>query len=271
MTQIMTLENVRSIAPSVFAEHPWEGVSSRYAFIPTVKIVQSLLSEGWDITKAEQQKTRIEGKGNFTRHLLRFRRPGNDFAVEGLYPEIILINSHDRGSAFQMHAGFFRLVCFNGMIVADLTFGKISIRHSGNVIDDVRRGADEIAGSLPKMLESVKEMQAIELTPDERGVFAMAAKALKYDENDTIKPSEILRARRTGDEKNDLWTTMNVIQENLTKGGVRYLKPAHRNENGNYIPSSRRRTMAIKSIQEDIRINKALWLLAEEMKIIKTK
>jgi hypothetical protein len=46
-------------------------------------------------------------------------------------PELVLINSHDRSSAYQLHAGLFRFGCGDGMIVADATFEPISIRHSG--------------------------------------------------------------------------------------------------------------------------------------------
>ena len=265
----MTLEDVRRIAPSVFAEHPWEGVSDRYSFIPTANVVQSLMAEGWDVMKATQQKTRIEGKGDFTRHLLRFRQNGADLVVGDSFPEIVLINSHDRGSAYQMHAGFFRLVCGNGLIIADSTFAKISIRHHGRILDDVRYGAQAIAENLPKMIEGVKGMQTVDLTPDERGVFARSAIALKYDENPPVTPEKILEPRRYGDKKNDLWSTMNTVQENLLKGGVRYLKPASRDEEGNYIPSQRRRTRPVNSIHEDVRLNKALWTLAEEMKRLK--
>ena len=40
----MTLDQVRAAAPSVFADHPWEGVSERYAFIPTSSVVESLIA-----------------------------------------------------------------------------------------------------------------------------------------------------------------------------------------------------------------------------------
>jgi len=267
--QPLTLEKVQSIAPSVFADRPWGGVSDRYTFIPTISVVESLLSEGWNIMAAKQQATRIEGKEEFTRHILRFRRPGNDLVVGDVFPEIVLMNSHDRGSAYQMHAGMFRLACSNGLIVDDSTFARLSIRHSGKAIDDVRRGADEIMTEVPRILGSVHEMQTIELTRDERGVLARAAFSLKFDESVPLDPSKLLEHRRYGDEKTDLWTTFNVVEENLTKGGLRYVIPAGRDENGQYVPRRRQRTREVKSIQEDTKLNKALWTLAEEMKKLK--
>jgi len=271
--QPMELEAVRRFAPSVFADRPWDGVSARYTFIPTINVLESLMSEGWQVMRAQESRTRIEEKKGFTKHLLRLRRPGNDLAVGDVFPEIVLINSHDRGSAYQMHAGFFRLACLNGLVVADSTFARLSVRHSGRILDEVRSGADQIAHAMPKLLTDVRDMQSIELTPDERGIFARAALTLKYDDEAPIPADRMLARRRYGDERPDMWTTMNVVQENLTKGGIAYTVPAHVEEvdgRRTYVPTSRRHTRKDNSIQEDRTINTPLWMLAEEMKKLKT-
>jgi hypothetical protein len=209
----MTLEQVRVAAPSVFASHPWEKVSARYSFIPTIDVVNSLLAEGWNITRAKQQRVMLPEKTGFTRHIVRFRRVCGPLSVGDVFPEIVLLNSHDRGSAYQMHAGLYRLVCSNGLVVDDSTFARLSIRHTGNVLDDVRSGADQISHEIPRIMGEVDTMQTIELTPDERGIFAKAALSLKFDETVPIDPNRLLTAHRYGDDKTDLWTTFNAIQE----------------------------------------------------------
>ena len=267
----MTLEQVAKVAPSVFATQPWAEVSDKYAFIPTINVVESLMNEGWQIMKAIQATTRIEGKQEFTRHVLRFRRPGTDLIVGDVFPEIVLLNSHDRGSAYQMHAGLFRLACLNGLVVDDMTFGKLSIRHQGRgIVDDIRRGADEIMTAIPHIQREVKIMQAIELTRDEQGVFAKAALGLKFDDDSApFSASQLLRAHRTTDQSPDIWTTYNTIQENMIRGGIRYETPAHRDDNGQYVPSRRQRTREVKGIAEDMKLNKSLFTLANEMKRLK--
>lgn len=265
----LTLEQVEKVAPSIFASQPWEGVSERYTFIPTIKVVESLMSEGWQIMQASQNRTRIAEKKFFTKHLVRLRREG-ELAVDDVFPEIVLINSHDRGSAYQMHAGLFRLVCSNGLIVADATFSKISVRHSGQIVDEVRKSADIISAEMPRVLTGVEAMKLIELTKDEQGIFAEAAKRIKYGEENAMLSNLLLEPRRYNDNSNDLWSTFNRVQENITKGGKRYLIPAHKDEEGNYVRAKSRKTRKINSITEDTKINKALWFLAEEMKKIKT-
>lgn len=265
----LTLEQVERVAPSIFASQPWEGVSAKYTFIPTIKVVESLMSEGWQIMQASQNRTRIAEKKFFTKHLVRLRREG-ELAVEDVFPEIVLINSHDRGSAYQMHAGLFRMVCSNGLVVADATFSKISVRHSGQIVDEVRKSADIISAETPRVLTGVKTMKLIELTKNEQGIFAESAKRIKYGEESPLQSAALLEPRRYNDNSNDLWATFNRVQENITKGGKHYLIPAHRDEEGNYVRTKSRKTRKINSITEDTKINKALWFLAEEMKKLKT-
>jgi hypothetical protein len=71
--QTMTLEQIRRTAPSVFAERPWETMSERYRFFPTVHVVAGLMAQGFLPVRAQQSSSRIEGKGDFTKHMLRFR------------------------------------------------------------------------------------------------------------------------------------------------------------------------------------------------------
>jgi hypothetical protein len=40
-------EEIRSLAPSVFASQPIEGVSERYSFLPTSSILRGMRETGW--------------------------------------------------------------------------------------------------------------------------------------------------------------------------------------------------------------------------------
>ena len=55
-----------------------------------------------------QSKSRIEGKTEFTKHMIRMRHAGHVQARPEAN-EIILINSHDGASSYQMLSGVFRL------------------------------------------------------------------------------------------------------------------------------------------------------------------
>jgi len=108
------------IAPSVFAEGAHESRSARYAHIPTVDVLRGLAREGFKPFFAVQGKCRTEGKENFTKHMLRFRHEDQIARSGADVNEVILINSHDGTSSYQMLAGCFRFVCSNGLVCGNL-------------------------------------------------------------------------------------------------------------------------------------------------------
>src|SRR6516165_7387134 len=90
-------DQLRRRVPSIFATAPWGALSGRYRMVPTVEVVGMLRDKGFVPVRAEQSRTRIPGKGDFTRHMLRFRH--SDFlsplVVGTEIPELVLLNSHD--------------------------------------------------------------------------------------------------------------------------------------------------------------------------------
>jgi hypothetical protein len=95
-------------APSIFAEGKHCSRSERYTYIPTIEVLRGLRHEGFEPFMVCQSKSRIEGKTAFTKHLIRLRHAGQ-VNTRPEANEIILINSHDGASSYQMLAGQFRL------------------------------------------------------------------------------------------------------------------------------------------------------------------
>lgn len=258
-------ERIRKVAPSVFAAEAHESRSARYAYIPTAELLRGLRTEGFEVFDARQSRARLDERRNFTKHMLRLRHMGDAgraLAVGDSVPEIVLVNSHDGTSSYQMLAGMFRLVCTNGLMVAESTVGDIRIPHSGKVQDRVTEGAFEILDGLTRVIEERDAMQAIKLDEGEQLAFGRAALLLKYD--DPAKPApiearDIIQSRRFEDRAPDLWTTFNRTQENLIRGGLRT-----RTQNGR-----RTRTRAVEGIDQSVSLNRALWALAEEMRNLK--
>jgi len=249
------------MAPSIFALEPYHKMSDKYGFVPTIDVIEAMRSEGYQPFRAFEARTRIDDKHGYVKHLIRLRHADAAPMKGDLFPEIILVNSHDGASAYQMHAGLFRLVCSNGMIVADSTFEKVSIRHSGSVLEEAMRAAFAIGGEVPRIQDQVEQFQAITLTPNEQGIFAEAALSLRYPEAPPINPVQLLNSRRYEDKDLSLFTTLNKVQENIVKGGI------HGQSQGR----TRRRmtTRAITGVDQDVKLNKALWLMAERMAELK--
>ena len=82
---------MRQAAPSIFAQGKHASRSDRYTYIPTIEVLRGLRKEGFEPYMVAQSKSRIEGKTDFTKHMIRMRHA----AQVGARPEaneIILIN-----------------------------------------------------------------------------------------------------------------------------------------------------------------------------------
>ncbi len=101
-------DQMRRAAPSIFAEGKHGSRSERYTYIPTIDVLRGLRHEGFEPFMVAQSKSRIEGKTEFTKHMIRMRHAGQ-VNTRPEANEIILINSHDGASSYQMLAGVFRL------------------------------------------------------------------------------------------------------------------------------------------------------------------
>ncbi len=258
----LTNLQLMSMAPSIFAPKPWEGMSEKYTFIPTIDVIEKLRSEGFAPVHAMQSMARIEGKGNFARHEIRFRdiRNGSmEPAIRSLgqiFFELSLVNGHDGSSAFVFDAGLLRLVCLNGMKVGAGTIAAIRARHTGKV-DGIIDAAFEVVEQFPKVLDSVERFSQLKLEAPQQAAYAEAALMLKYDEGSApVTPAMILQPERAEDAEPTLWNTFNTVQEHLIGGGIKTKSASGR----------KMTTRGVKSIPENNRINKALWTLTEKMR-----
>lgn len=251
-------DQIHRVAPSIFAEAPHESRSQRYAYIPTATVLTELRKEGFQPFMVTQTRTRHEDRRDYTKHMIRLRHSSQINGREA--NEIILLNSHDGTSSYQMLAGMFRFVCSNGLVCGD-TVADVRVPHKGDVAAHVIEGAYEVLHGFDRAHESRDAMRAITLDAGESEVFARAALALKYDEDKPapITESQILMPRRHDDDRRDLWSVFNRTQENLTKGGL-----SARAANGR-----RQTTRPVQGIDQSVRLNRALWLLADGLRQLK--
>ena len=94
-----------TVAPSIFAETPHESRSQRYSYIPTATVLSELRQEGFLPFMVCQTRVRNEDRREYTKHLIRLRHASQINGDEA--NEIILLNSHDGTSSYQMLAGQF--------------------------------------------------------------------------------------------------------------------------------------------------------------------
>ena len=260
MATILNLDTLKHTVPSIFTKDAAARTSNKYSHISTASVVLALIDKGFMPTMAIQSNCRNAQKQAYTKHMLRFRHSDTTPTSDGLSPEIILINSHDGQSSYKLIAGLYRLVCSNGLVAGN-DYEEISIRHQGDVVSEVIEGTYEVIESANRMLDASKKMSNIILSESEKIEFAYEAHALRFEKSKTgesFRPERLLTPRRTADQKNDLFTVFNLVQEHIIKGGIRGY-----GYNAQGYPQ-RTRTRAIRGIDQGINLNRALWALAEK-------
>jgi hypothetical protein len=263
----LTEDQMRDAAPSVFAEGKHASRSERYSYIPTIDVLRGLRKEGFEPFMVAQGRSRVEGKAEFTKHMVRLRHAAQ-VQTRSEANEIILINSHDGASSYQLLAVAFRFVCHNGLVVGDVV-EDIRIPHKGNIQAEVIEGAFRVLDEFETVQEHTEAMKALQLEAPEEIAFATAALALRFGERSVeeagghrpapVTAEQLNEARRIEDVGHNLWATFQRVSENVMRGG----------QQGRSSKGRRLQTRPVAAIDRSVSLNRALWMLAEEMRKIK--
>ena len=130
-------------------------------------------------------------------------------------------------------------------------------------------GAFRVLDEFEAVGEHTEAMKALPLEPREEIAFATAALALRFGERAVeeggghvpapVTAEQLNEARRIEDVGHNLWATFQRVQENTMRGG----------QPGRSARGRRMRTRPVASIDRGVGLNRALWMLAEEMRKIK--
>jgi hypothetical protein len=282
--QSLTDQQIERACPSVFADHQHESRSSKYFFINTRDILANMRENGLFPTEVMQSGSRIEGKAEFTKHLIRFRQSQylGPRVLHQEVPEVVLVNSHDGTSAYQLRAGIYRLVCTNGLIKGDET-SRISVYHKNqDDLEAIIRASFKIVEMGQEIMGQVAEMKQIMLDEAERLLFAKYAMMARFDIEPEIdeenvvegslatpadnkpviwQPQDFLRTRRAEDQGNDLWTVTNKLQENLL-GPRGYARPVNKYD----AKGNKKSVRKVHGIDQNVKVNTLIWSFAEELR-----
>ena len=252
--------NIKSIAPSVFAEKPSSEVSKHYTHIPTERVIDDMEVLGWKPIEAKEVKARKNSTKGFQKHLLVFRN--EDVVINGedgdtVFPQILMTNSHDGKNAFTFQAGLYRLICSNGLVIADQQFEDVKMRHMGYSFEDLQDLIKDMVEKLPLTVESMNRMKATEMEQEAIIKFAKDALLTRFTKPEMnriqINLDEFVKPVRKEDAGSDLWSVFNVVQEKLITGDFDYRSAG-----------KARKAREIKNFKQDMKINKELFNVALE-------
>jgi len=260
--EYLNLNQIGSVCPSALTQAPSNHLSNVYRFIPTTEVIDILGDKGWLPTKAMQSGSRKgkEDKSPFKKHMLRFRNENNIHIAKEIgdtHPEILLTNSHDGSSSFKFHVGLFRLVCSNGLVIADKTFDQFRVMHKGFQKEDILSVINMSTEKIPQVVGQVQRMMSKELTQAQQYDFAKMVADNRWGEDKMVDLNQMLSIRRQEDSGNDLWSIFNRVQENMLQGGTLIVTPK---DNGSV---RRSRSRSIRSIEQNLEVNKMLWTASE--------
>jgi len=248
MNQVQVKEQFEGVK-ALWATEAHPDVSSKYSFVSTAEMIESFGKLGWYPTKASQVKSRKKDP-MFAKHMIRFR---NDSIAErdGIVPELIMDNSHDRSTGIAFDLGLFRVVCSNGLRVRvpnsiNMAFRQ---RHMKVDIDALREFVRHMLEQFEVVYAQIEQMKSTVLNSTQQLEFAKNTVDLVYNERaDKFELQQFLVAKRVEDEANDVWTVLNRIQEHMMRGGMVYSTK-----------KGTKHSRAVKSISRDKQINLVIW------------
>jgi len=248
----MNIQDIKTIAPAVFTTSPSPKMSNLYTFVNTFDILEAFNLDGWNISSVKQM-----GRSEYAAHEIRLRNAIMP-KVGDTFPEVIIRNSHNGMTRFNVGAGLFRLACSNGLVVPTAIAQSISLRHQNFELGEVKRLTDEFALKMPTIQTSVDKMVAKTLTDGEKDMFVREAVKIRWKEGsipNSMSVESLLKPKRVEDEVNNMWSTFNTVQENFIRGGFGYTSVGGR----------RVTAKQVNNILTSNRINMKLWELADSM------
>ena len=256
-TSPISIKEIKSLCPAAFHMDAHPNRSDRYVHLPTSQLIESMLDNGYGVSRAQQKNTHTAEAMNYTRHLLSFR-PLDTFAEKALAgqatPEICLVSSHDGTTAFNLFVGMYVFICANGLMAGD-TFASEKIYHRGDAADQmVDKSNNLVDVFVPKLNTWCKDAQSTELSPKQIGKFANDAMEIRFGEHKPFESKRLLDIRRPEDKGNNVWSVYNRVQENLMKGGI----------DGKTATGRRSTLRPINRVPKDVTYNQKLWDLASD-------
>jgi hypothetical protein len=197
--------------------------------------------------------------------IVRMRMPDHGRKEDGGAPELIIGDSHNGTKPAKLLLGYINFLCMNGMIAGDMLYHRKFIHRTRDLMHQLRLELEDIDTSVRKLMMRVNAMRNYNTTIGEQIQLTDAAMEERFVTRSDQHLSgdfkvdmrrKLLNRNRDGDKRNDMFTIMNVIQENLIRGG------AH------YISSTSNRLIRMKpiaAVDRNMNINQRIWVEAERI------
>ena len=241
--------------PALLAKSPASETSSRYRFISSQQIVDTLSDQGWEPRQAFYRKSRVVSPLH-ARHCIRFSNESIGGNAEST-PEIVVYNSHDGKSAAQMISGIFRMICSNGMTIMDEEYERFIIPHRGYKAGQkyIDHAIDVLSVQAERSFGMIDKWKKKPLNETIRNCFYRDAIQTRFPNSERGDEWVFDIAQRTSDRGHDLWSVFNRCQEYLEGGGFSVTHSAGKKP---------RLSRGITNIEATKKLNDDLWVIGTE-------
>lgn len=227
-------------------------LSEKYKVVQTKLIADKFKSLGFTVDKYQETKVRKASKQGYQKHLVRLSNPELLTSKHSdVKLQLVITNSHDGLSAFTIKLGIYRFVCANGLMVGT-TFESVSLRHTGNIIDEVDTAIEKMVAQLSKLDDAITLMKKTKLTKERQKQFLSEAIKIRYEDKSMMDVE--IPILRTEDGEDNVFSLFNRVQETLERGGNRV------RTNQNRLRNAR----SLTSISAITKLNESLFNLATE-------
>ena len=238
--------------------------SNKYGTTQTRGVIEVIKDNGFDIRATLAPNARNEENRQFNKHVLRITRP--ELLKEQNIPEIVFINNNNNRGSAQIMLGIFRMICQNGMILGD-TIHSQKIRHDSSFLDNLDNGLQLAFKDFDKTKLLLETMQNIELSSTEISAYKhfisqeVLVPMLSNKNTQKISIDNSFNPLRVEDQRNDLYTTFNRVQEHVITKGIKYQRIDEIKKEGvlnNELKFINGTTRTIKAIDKNVKVNQEL-------------
>lgn len=238
--------------------------SERFKPIQPSLIRDVLDGHGFDLVHLKTGRAKSIDRVAFQTTVARYRSR-DQFDIQGLGFDLIFKVPHLYGALVGV-LGLFRGVCANQLNVGQW-FDSAKVRHTGDPISELNSLIPRLVAQRAALVDQVRAMSARPVTPQELADLAqtVAVARLADTQNVTrVYAADLLKPRRQEDLGQDLFTCLNVIQENLMSRGFRYQTETVDAFGATLVRNGTARRVSAESVKA-IDLNASIWDAATQL------
>lgn len=220
------MDQLPKISTSFVQDQAHQTKTEKFIAIQPSEIAGVLANHGFDLVSLKSGKARLADRADHQTTIARYRSRDPLTISSGgreMFMDLVFKVPHLYG-ALQAFVGTFRQVCTNGLVVGE-KFATGRVRHVGDALSQLQTLIPTLVSQHDTLVDTIRAMQARPVSAVELSELTKAVARLRLGQNDkivSIQYDDLIKVRRQEDSQNDLFSVMNVLQENVMRHGLRY-------------------------------------------------